>query len=80
MQMPSAWRLSPHQVVPVGVVNHPPLLHHGGALPLGVFDGLNNPHQGDVTAGGQAEHQHTETGFSRTTLQSRGAIWKLAHK
>lgn len=45
-----------HQVVAAGVVDHPALFHHGGALPFRVLDGLNHAHQRDVTAGGWAEH------------------------
>lgn len=47
----------PHQVVPVGVVDHPALFDHREAFPLGVFDGLNHSHQGDVTAGARAEQR-----------------------
>lgn len=40
-------------------MNHPALLHHGGAPPLGVFDGLDHPHQWDVAAGGGARRKQT---------------------
>lgn len=53
----------PHQVVAAGVVDHPALFHHRGAFPLGVFDGLNQTHQRDVTAGGRAECKHTQNQF-----------------
>lgn len=43
-----------YQVVPACIMNHPALLHHRGAPPLGVFDGLDHPHQRDVAAGGGA--------------------------
>ena len=51
--------LSSHQVVSAGEVNHPPLLHGRGAFPLGVFDGLNHSHQGDVAAGARAASTQT---------------------
>lgn len=47
------------QVVSAGVVDHPALPHHGGAPPLGLFDGLDHPHQRDVAAGGWAGDTHT---------------------
>lgn len=51
-----------YQVVSAGVVHHPALSHHSGAPPLGVLDGLDHAHEGDVTAGGgTAEHSHTNT-------------------
>lgn len=59
-----------HQVVTVGVMHHPPLLHHCGAFPLGVLDRLNNTHQGDVTAGGWAGYhkKHILAGVIRFTV------------
>lgn len=40
------------QVIPAGIVDHPPFLHHCAALPLCVLDGLHNPHQWDIIACG----------------------------
>lgn len=48
------WGYQSYQVVPARVMNHPALLHHRGAPPLGVFDGLDHPHQRDVGASGGA--------------------------
>lgn len=50
-----------YQVVPAGVMNHPAFLHHRGAPPLGVFNGLDHPHQRDVAACGGAVRTHTQT-------------------
>jgi len=50
------WGYQSYQVVPACIMNHPALLHHCGAPPLGVFDGLDHPHQRDVAAGGRAKH------------------------
>lgn len=49
-----------HQAVAAGVVHHPALLHHRGAFPLGVFDGLNHAHQRDVAARGRAARRQTK--------------------
>ena len=38
------------QGVPAGVMDHPPFLHHGAALPLCVLDGLDDPHQWNIIA------------------------------
>lgn len=40
------------QVVPAGVMDHPPFLHHCAAPPLCVLDGLYHPHQWDIIACG----------------------------
>ncbi len=68
----SVFSLSSHQVVTVCVMNHPAFFHHGGAFPLGVFDGLNYSHQRDVAAGGRAayEHTHTHTGILRNATKN----------
>lgn len=51
-----------YQVVPAGVMNHPAFLHHRGAPPLGVFNGLDHPHQRDVAAcGGAVRTTHTQS-------------------
>lgn len=56
-----------YQVVPACVMNHPAFFHHRGAPPLGVFNGLDHPHQRDVAAcGGAARAQtHTQTNTHR---------------
>lgn len=54
------WGYQSYQVVPARIMNHPALLHHGGAPPLGVFDGLDHPHQRDVAASGGARHTCTK--------------------
>lgn len=51
-----------YQVVPACVMNHPAFFHHRGAPPLGVFNGLDHPHQWDVAACGGAARTHTRTG------------------
>lgn len=43
-----------YQSVLAGVVDHPALFHHIAALPLCVFDRLDNSHQRNVVAGGGA--------------------------
>lgn len=58
---PALWGYQSYQVVPARIMNHPALLHHSGAPPLGVFNGLDHPHQRDVAAGGGATHTHTHT-------------------
>lgn len=40
------------QVIPAGVMDHPPFLHHCAALPLCVLDGLYDPHQWNIIACG----------------------------
>lgn len=49
----------PYQVVSACIMNHPALLHHRGAPPLGVFDRLDHPHQRDVGASGRARRTDT---------------------
>lgn len=43
-----------YQSVLAGVVDHPALFHHIAALPLCVFDRLDDSHQRNVVAGGGA--------------------------
>lgn len=43
-----------YQSVLAGVVRHPAFLHHVAVLPLGVFDRLNDSHEGDVVTGARA--------------------------
>lgn len=50
-----------YQVVPACVMNHPAFFHHRGAPPLGVFNGLDHPHQRDVAACGGAAHTRTQS-------------------
>ena len=38
------------QGVPAGIMDHPAFLHHSAALPLGVLDGLYDPHQWNIIA------------------------------
>lgn len=53
------WGYQSYQVVPARIMNHPAFLHHSGAPPLGVFNGLDHPHQRDVGASGRATQTHT---------------------
>lgn len=48
------WGYQSYQVVPACIMNHPALLHQSRAPPLGVFDGLDHPHQRDVAASRRA--------------------------
>lgn len=59
-----------YQCVLAGVVDHPPLLHHVTALPLCVFDGLNDSHQRDVVTGGRAAGGRTEHNLSPVCLHT----------
>ncbi len=45
------YEIKSHKIVSTGVVHHPSFFDHSGAPPLGVFDGLDHTHQGDIGAG-----------------------------
>ncbi len=45
------YEIKSHKIVSTGVVHHPSFFDHSGAPPLGVFDGLDHTHQGNIGAG-----------------------------
>lgn len=68
-----------YQRVLAGVVHHPALLHHVAAFPLGVFDGLNHPHQRDVVTGRWAAEGGTKHNLRPVCVCLCGLVFVFTH-